>query len=397
MSVAVTTPARVGLIGVSGYGRIHLDLLEQGQSDGSVLPVAATIINPAEEAEIVARLTASGCRVYHDYREMLAAHAGDIELCMVPTGIDWHSRMTIDALDHGANVLVEKPLCATGAEAHAILAAETRNDRFVAVGFQDIYEPGTDWLKRELGQGVIGQITRVKFFGQWPRPAAYYQRNGWAGRITAGGQTVCDSPLNNAMAHFLMLSLYLAGREPGEAARATLRQAELRRAHAIESFDTGVVQLRSRAGVEFWIGATHLGRGNIDPSIEIFGTEGRAGWHYEDRAWWTRTTGEEAVRELGDAFAARRAMMHRTLARLRDPAVPVCSARMAACHTHVIEQLHRDQLIHAFDDSLVKWLPGPDGGAEVPVVAGLTEALLQAFTQENQLADHGFDSVPLSA
>lgn len=396
MSVAASPPARVGLIGVSGYGRIHLDLLEQGRSDGSVWPVAATIINPVEEAKVVARLTAAGCRIYHDYREMLASHAGEIELCMVPTGIDWHSRMTIDALDHGANVLVEKPLCATGAEANAILAAEVRNDRFVAVGFQDIYEPGTDWLKRELDQGAIGRITRVKFFGQWPRPAAYYQRNGWAGRLTAGGQTVYDSPLNNAMAHFLMLSLYLANRDRGVASRATLQQAELWRAHAIESFDTGVVQLRSPAGVAFWIGATHLGRENIDPSIEIIGTEGRAGWRYEDRAWWTRKTGETAARMLGDAFAARRAMMQRTLARLRDSAVPICSARMAACHTHVIEQLHRDQPIHAFDDSAITWVPGSDGPGEVPVVAGLTPALLAACAQENQLADHGFVSAPLS-
>jgi len=71
--------------------------------------VAATVINPADEADNIAELKAHGCEIYSDYEKMLAEHSGRIDLCLIPTGIPWHARMTIAALRARANVLVEKP------------------------------------------------------------------------------------------------------------------------------------------------------------------------------------------------------------------------------------------------------------------------------------------------
>jgi predicted dehydrogenase len=90
--------------------------------------------------------------------------------------------MTIAALQSGANVLVEKPLAGSVAEVEAVNAAELKSQRFVAVGFQDLYEPGTAWLKSELLKGRIGEITSVRFLGLWPRRRSYFTRNDWAGR-----------------------------------------------------------------------------------------------------------------------------------------------------------------------------------------------------------------------
>src|SRR5690606_22451247 len=104
---------RVALIGVSGYGRIHLQLAREGRDRGELVIVAAAVINAAEESENVAELFAHGCAIYGDYREMLRRHAGQIDLCLIPTGIHLHARMTVDALRAGANVLVEKPLASS--------------------------------------------------------------------------------------------------------------------------------------------------------------------------------------------------------------------------------------------------------------------------------------------
>src|SRR5690606_38595299 len=101
---------RVALIGISGYGRIHLQLARECRARGEVAIVAATVINAEEEAENIAELRAHGCTIYSDYEEMLREQRGRIDLCLIPTGIHWHARMTISALRAGANVLVEKPL-----------------------------------------------------------------------------------------------------------------------------------------------------------------------------------------------------------------------------------------------------------------------------------------------
>ncbi len=57
---------RAVLIGISGYGRIHLGLARAAQPLGLDL-VAAVVINPDEEAAEVAQLRREGCRIYADY------------------------------------------------------------------------------------------------------------------------------------------------------------------------------------------------------------------------------------------------------------------------------------------------------------------------------------------
>ncbi len=111
---------------------------------------------------------------------MLREFRGRIDLCLIPTGIHWHARMTIAALEAGANVLVEKPLAGSSAEVAAVRAAEQRAGRFVAVGCQDFYEPGTTWLQAEVRRGAIGAIQSVRMLGLWPRDRAYFARNNWA-------------------------------------------------------------------------------------------------------------------------------------------------------------------------------------------------------------------------
>ena len=236
---------RVGLIGVSGYARIYLQLVRELHDRGEINLVAAVVINSGEEPEAVGELQRRGATLYPGYEEMLAAHAGRLDLCLVPTGIPWHARMTVAALKAGANVLVEKPLAGSLADVAAIRDAERVSGRFVAVGFQDVYSTDAIWLKSRLCEGAIGRIQSIRFVGLWPRGTAYFERNHWAGRLQADGASVLDSPLNNAFAHFVNLALFFAGSEPGKSARARLESAELFRAHAIESFDTGVVRATS--------------------------------------------------------------------------------------------------------------------------------------------------------
>ena len=111
------------MIGVSGYGRVHLQLVQECGSKGLLRLTAAVVINPEEESDVVQGLRDGGCRIYADYDSMFTAEAGRIDLCLVPTGIHWHARMTVAALASGANVLVEKPLCPTMAEVAQIEAA----------------------------------------------------------------------------------------------------------------------------------------------------------------------------------------------------------------------------------------------------------------------------------
>ncbi len=395
MTFSSSVRPRVALIGVTGYARIYLALAQAAHARGEINLCAAVVINPQEAGAVEAELRTAGCAIHRDYEAMLRTEAGRLDLCLIPTGIPWHARMTLAALRAGAHVLVEKPLAGSLAEVAAIRAAEKSTGRFVAVGFQDIYSPVNRWLKEQLCAGVIGPIHTVRFIGLWPRPAAYFTRNPWAGRLHADGTQVLDSPLNNAFAHFVMLSLYFAGQSRDEAAQVRVESAELLRAHAIESFDTSVVKARSPEGIAFWFGATHTCREVCEPEIYLEGRAGRVEWKHERSCIIHRADGGHEERAMPDSNANRQSMFDALLARLRDPATFVCNTALAERHTAFVEAVHASTIVQPVPPELISWEQPASGTAPVPVVNGLEAALARALATQSLLRDAGFVMQPV--
>jgi len=389
---APSNPVRIALIGISGYGRIYLEMVRERRARGEIEIVAAVVINPQEEAANVAELTTHGAEIFADYQEMLRRYRGRIDLCLIPTGIHWHARMAIAALEAGANVLVEKPLTGSWAEAQAIREMERTTGRFVAVGFQDCYQPGTLALKAELDRGVIGELKSVSFLGIWPRPRRYFTRNNWAGRLSVDGAPVLDSPLNNAFAHFVMLSLFLTNSH-----HTVVEGAELMRAHAIESFDTAVVRARNERGVALWFGVTHSAASPIEPVIEITGSNGRASWRFEADARWQANDGTSTRIALTDITGARRAMFDAVFARLTEGRTHVCTTEMAGWHTALIEQIHQHARIVTLPPESLTSVGVGAAADQVLDVRGLREALGNSFQNGSSLAASGFDPVARAA
>ena len=386
--MSVATP-RLAIIGISGYGRIHLNLMREWADRGAARIAAAVVINAEEERVAVDELVRRGCRIYSDYEAMWRAESGAIDLCFIPTGIHLHARMTVAALRAGANVLVEKPLAGSLAEADAIRAAERETGRFVAVGFQDVYASSTAWFLEVLRAGKIGQVRSVRTLCVWPRPRSYFLRNNWAGRLVVNGSPVYDSPLNNACGHFVLLSLLFGDSAGGDGPMA-LDSAELFRAHPIESFDSAVVTLTGAAGAKLWFGVSHSSFKAHSPEIVIEGSAGRARWVYEQEAWWQDASGRGEKRVLSSQHEVRREMMAAVMRRLTDPQAPICTAALAARHTAFIDAVHRWAPVRAFPEREIDWSSPASDVTAIPSVRGLDDALQSAFTDGRSLAAVGF-------
>lgn len=383
-------PVRIALIGISGYGRIYLQLVRELRDRGAIRLVAAVVINQQEEAANVAELQAAGCAIHTDYEEMLRKHTGQVDLCLIPTGIQWHARMSIAALRAGMNVLVEKPLAGSLADVRAIREAEHASGRFAAVGFQDLYTPGTRWLKRQLLTGAIGRVQTIRVLGLWPRPAAYYARNNWTGRLQVGGVAVFDSPASNAFAHFANLALYFAGQDREGVAPARQVEAELFRAHAIESFDTAVIRARAGDDVAIWLGFSHTCRETENPEIQIQGSAGRAVWRYENVCTITPASGAEQSHPLPESIDTRRVMLSQVLWHLRDPNAAICTTGMAEAHTALIEAVHAVAPVQTVPPDRIEWFTPAGGNSPIPAVHGLEAAMRAAEKQGGLLREFGF-------
>lgn len=257
-----TAPPRVAVIGMGGFARDHHRALQQLESTGECRVVGACDpqlerFGPEQEA-----FTARGVPVFSDYQAMLHALAGRLDVCSVPTPVPLHAAMHRACVEGGLACYLEKPPTLYHAELGEMLGVEAGAEargRATQVGFNFIAETSRQALKSRIVSGEFGRVRRVGFVGITPRKTTYFTRSPWAGRLLLhDGRPVLDSCIGNAMAHYLHNLFFWCGQNElfswDEAAWA---EAELYRAHAIQSFDTCFVRAQTRSGVDLHVAATH--------------------------------------------------------------------------------------------------------------------------------------------
>ena len=373
----------VAIIGISGFAnRHHQDLL--GFADKGVIRlVAATVINQSEEVERCAGLQAMGCELFSDYREMLSAWKGRLDLCVIPTGIHLHARMTLAALDAGCNVLVEKPAAATVQEIDTMIVAEAKSSRFVAVGYQHLYAPEVARMKRVVLDGLIGTVEAVKCKGLWPRSDGYYQRNDWAGRVKSGEDWILDAPFNNAFAHYLNMLCFFAGNRFEESTRVETVRAELYRAREIETADTACMRVETADGIPLFLWVTHScekrGMDDEGPELEIRGSHGSLIWTPQ-RIIHRSLQGEEDFWPVSDIDQIRSAMLEAVLQRISGEEVFTCGLKIARVQTLCSSAAFESSRVHSIPLACLRGHGNPKD--RFTEIRGIETLCAEAFQQE---------------
>ncbi|MFC1454400.1 Gfo/Idh/MocA family protein [Verrucomicrobiota bacterium] len=329
-----------GLIGVSGFGNTHYRDLVREHEAGRIKPLAATVINQAEEPEKCAKLRELGVEIFDDYKAMLAKYAGKLDLVCIPTGIALHAPMAIDVMQSGANALIEKPAAATIQEVIAMQEAEKKFGKFTAVAFQSIFTAELQDLKKEILNGVIGKITRMVACGLEPRMFSYYNRNNWAGHLKGKhGEWVLDSPYNNAVAHQLNMMTFLAGSQFEKPALPVAVTAELYHANRIESADTASIAIETSEGIPLYFYISHAAESSLRTGFKIFGT---AGTIDATLALFTieSAAGKKEIPWQRDGIEVRSRIMESMRNRITDPAAFYCSLDIARAHTLCVNGIH---------------------------------------------------------
>ena len=335
------------LVGVSGYGRVHYDDIMRAVAAERADILCATVINQAEEAERCQTLRECGCTLFDNTDDMFHEYAGRIDVCFLPVGIGLHAPLAIAAMRAGMNVFVEKPLAATIQEADEIIATSLETGRFVAVGYQHMYQPPVQAAKRAIIEGRIGQLQTVRGIGLWPRTNLYYARNNWAGHLSAHGSWILDSPVNNALAHYLNLVCYLSGSAVDEMAQISMLQAGLYRANpSIENFDTAFLKMKTEANVNLFFVTSHVTASTMNPLIEAIGETGTIRITNETCVL-TTDNGTSETTLMPVMEASRDHVMDAIFARLRDARAPVFTPLMASVVTRIVNAAHASTAIVA--------------------------------------------------
>jgi len=259
-------PTRFACVGIGGYAGV---VCEQLLTAGVLRVVCEPDIS--RNPELCAKLAVQGIPIFSSYDELLTK---DFDAVWLPLPIDLHRSFTEKALAAGKAVMCEKPAAGCIDDVDAMIAARDRYRLPVAIGFQHIFEPGMHEAKRAIAGGEIGRVISATLHGCWPRDDHYYHRNDWAGKLRRNGVWILDSPANNAMAHYINLSLFLLGKTAEQSATPQSLEAELYRANDIENYDTCSLRVNLAGGVQLLVLLTHACKEMIQPHLVITGERG---------------------------------------------------------------------------------------------------------------------------
>lgn len=148
---------KVGIIGQGRSGRnIHGNLLMKLKDTYRI----AAVCDGLEERRMRAERE-YGCRTYAIYGEMAANERLDLVVNASPSEL--HFPITLELLRKGVNVLCEKPLAKSPAEADQLIAAAEKSGAVLAVFQQSRYMPAFVKMREVIESGVLGRIVQVDF------------------------------------------------------------------------------------------------------------------------------------------------------------------------------------------------------------------------------------------
>ena len=122
---------KVGIIGTGWIAESHI---ESYKNMPDVEIVAGADLIPGKAEAFFERYGVQGVRCYPNHTAMLENE--ELDAVSVCTYNMQHAVCTIDALNKGVNVLLEKPMCVTTEEAVEIIRAEKKSGKVLSIGFQ---------------------------------------------------------------------------------------------------------------------------------------------------------------------------------------------------------------------------------------------------------------------
>lgn len=146
---------RVAFIGCGGISQTHQQALKEFPD----VEIVAGVDIVKERLDHVQKAWGVDA-VYTDWKKMLKEVKPDAVSVCTPNGV--HFQPTIDALNAGAHVIVEKPMALDPAQCQKMIDTAKKANKKLVVGFQYRYHPNSEYLVRAREDGRFGNIMFVK-------------------------------------------------------------------------------------------------------------------------------------------------------------------------------------------------------------------------------------------
>lgn len=138
--------------------------------------------------------------------EELVDSGVEIDVVNIATPNGLHAQQSLEALNAGNHVVVEKPMGLTKIESEKIIFTALHKNRHVFAVMQNRYSPPSAWIKGLVDSGKLGRINMVQINCYWNRDDRYYKPGNWHGDKALDGGT-----LFTQFSHFIDIMYWLFG------------------------------------------------------------------------------------------------------------------------------------------------------------------------------------------
>ncbi|MBI5772524.1 MAG: Gfo/Idh/MocA family oxidoreductase [Verrucomicrobia bacterium] len=160
----------VAHIGVGGQGMAHVRSMKANAADNNIVQVATCDVSKTRAAEARDWITSEDAKkpgratkdvkTYEDHKKLLERK--DIDAVVVGTVDHWHTACSVDAMNAGKHVYVEKPMTRYLGEAFEIYDTVKKTGKILQVGSQGCSDAKWHKAAELIKAGKIGQLVMLE-------------------------------------------------------------------------------------------------------------------------------------------------------------------------------------------------------------------------------------------
>jgi len=151
--LAIGTPISVAVVGVGAFGRNHARVYQKLAQEGVPVRLVGVVDLDTSRADAVA--SEFGCRGFGSVEQLITTHS-EVQAASVAVPTVHHLGIARQLMEAGVDVLVEKPLAVSLAEADELIRLSQELGRVAQVGHLERFNPAV--------RATLPVITRPMFF-----------------------------------------------------------------------------------------------------------------------------------------------------------------------------------------------------------------------------------------
>lgn len=149
---------RVAVVGVGAFGKNHARVYHQMSQEDAGVQLAGVVDSSSSQAEAVAGQF--GCKAFSNLDDLV----GRVDAVSIAVPTVHHLRVAAPLIAAGIDVLIEKPLASSLAEADELLRLAEANQRIVQVGHLERFNPAVRATVPLLTQPMFFEVHRLSIF-----------------------------------------------------------------------------------------------------------------------------------------------------------------------------------------------------------------------------------------